>query len=290
MAIEKQSSSYLEVSRVTLENIEKNEEVKGLLAAKSYDEVRLQDGKTRFDTVTATIQLYFARNEQTLSKRIESDLAMKDAQFMYSNITMRLRSFYRASPETVSALGISGRRENNPAKFMVQAGSFYDKVMNTPELLAISETGGVSTAELTEGLGHLNSYMTLRTQYVSFKGSLQKLKVQRKLELNYFKAWMTPLRYTLRIIFKNNPQTLEELGIFVRNSKIKKKKTTEPAAPTDPGEPADPAEPTDPGTPTDPTDPTTPTTPPAQKEKAAAGTAGKKPGKQRSKKRKRRNR
>lgn len=271
--ISKTRSNYIESSRIILESINKDESVKTLLSANDYDETSLQALDTlRLDSVALFNQEIVRRNE-ALAKSSEVTRLFDEIRLEYGSIRKRMKTMFIDDPEGTAAFGLTKPIEETIANVISQNINFYNAALTKPELLAKAQTAGITQTRLQAGLARVQAYQTLRTEYVSMRGSLQELVEARDKSIRILRSNMNALVYTLRLVYKDNPQALESLGIFARNKPVKKKKntqdpgtdpgTTDPGATdpttitTDPGTTDPGTTPTDPGTTTGDTDPTT---------------------------------
>jgi hypothetical protein len=228
-------SDYLRQTRVTFENIQNNAGIAAVLSGFGYGDVRIQEGLAIHGTAESVFRKLL---DTRLRKRAASQDVRRvhnEAYAQYMGYVNRLRKELANDPPTREALGLEGIRGRTISKFIEEANHLYDTGLNDPEVAAVILPFGLTPELLQAALDSLVAYQTLRSNFTKLSGECQKLLVERDNAFKVLRRWMAALAAACRMAFADNLQTLEEVGIFVRNNP-KSKSAGEPTEPpADPG-------------------------------------------------------
>jgi len=221
-------SSYLESTRTTFENIPQFPDFQAAVAGHGYGDTRIQQGVElhgKFDTV---IHAHLDKRQSTRAKGKEMRGKFDVVFAIYASHVRRLKKEFAGDAEALAELKLTGPRDRRCASFIVQATSFYNIGKNNPTIFAKLQELGYTTESLTADLNGIKEYQTLRSEFNKLNGECQELVVEREKAYRMLKAWMDAFIATCKFVYMDNLQTLEKVGIFVRNQPIRKK-TEEPA-------------------------------------------------------------
>jgi hypothetical protein len=161
----------------------------------------------------------------------------------------RLRKEFKNDPQATAELGLQGLRDRTRAGYTEQAVTFYNKAMNTPDILAKLQPLGYSTEKLVGELRNVESYQGSISQYKKAQGECQKYVEDRDKAFKRLHDWTSAFVASCRYAFEESPQALEELGIFMRNQpKPRKKEDSETDPDTGPVTPPTPVKEQETGT------------------------------------------
>lgn len=224
-------SSYLERTRTTFDNIPKFPDLQTAIAGHGYSDTRIQQGvelHEKFDTV---IHAHLDKRQSTRAKGKEMRGKFDIVFAIYANHVRRLKKEFAGDEEVLAELKLSGPRDRRCASFIVQSTSFYNIGKNKPSVFVKLQELGYTTESLTADLDGVKEYQTIRSDYNKLNGECQELVVDREKAYRTLKAWMDAFIATCKFVYMDNLQTLEKIGIFVRNQP-KKAKKEEPAETT----------------------------------------------------------
>jgi hypothetical protein len=230
----KKYADYLSATRVLFANVEKYPEVKTRIAEFSYDDARLTEGKglrTQFeDLYRLHLETYQAR--LAAYQRVRE--ARTAARITYGDMVKRLRSHFRYDPEARADLGLNGDRLETRSGFLEQATHFYNAASTHADIQAKILPLGLTPEKIGEAAATLAAYQSEWEEHERLKGECQQIVVDRDLAFKVFRHWVTTFVTTCLSAFRDNPQTLEKLGVFVRN-RFNNKSGTGEAPPPDTG-------------------------------------------------------
>lgn len=234
-------ADYLEMTRVLFANIEKHPDIKTKIAAEGYDDPRLAEGsglRQQFETLYRT-HLEKFQDRLAAYKRVQETRDL--ARITYGDLVKRLRSEFLDNKEIRDELGLNGSRLTSKTGFIEQATHFYNVLTTHTNVQTSVAAIGLTPEAIGAAAATLSTYQTDLESYQDLKGQCQQLVVDRNKAFRTVRKWINTLITTLRSLFRDNPQTLEKLNIFVRNSPSKKKTVTvEEEPPTEPGTTTDP--------------------------------------------------
>ncbi len=265
----KSIASQLREANTILTNVTENETVKADIAGYGYVEDDFARGVAiHSEAETLHMDRLTAGAEQ---KKVGRSLKSKHKRAR--NRLTNFRGFFRDSlynqPEWYNQLRLDIAMPGPQSDFLVLASHFYETLLRRPQILDLVPHLNLTVEKVQAEMTEINVLKGLHVEHRRLYGVSQRLVYARNEKLKELKSCVNTLAKILHLQYDDtNPQTLEEIGVFVRNApKRSKSKDTEPTDPTDPTTPTDPTDPTtptdptDPTTPTDPTDPTDPTTP-----------------------------
>lgn len=227
-------SSYLERTRTTFDNIPKFPDLQATIAAHGYGDIRIQQGVElhgKFDTV---IHKYLDKRQSTRAKGKEMRGKFDLVFAIYTNHVRRLKKEFAGDKELLAELKLTGPRDRRCAGFIVQATSFYNIGKNKPSVFVKLQELGYTTDSLTADLDGVKEYQAIRSEYNELNGECQELVVEREKAYKQLKAWMDAFIATCKFLYMDNLQTLEKIGIFVRNQPKRTKKEEPAETPGDP--------------------------------------------------------
>jgi hypothetical protein len=220
-------TNYLEETRVTFDNLGKHPDFVAQITDFGYDGNRIQQGAvTRTDAESVFFKLLEKRQERA-ARFIEVDRKYREIYSVFSGHAKRLRKELVDDPQTLASLGMDDRLARTNAEIVVQATNFYNRVINDAGLLNNIQPFGYTLEKLQGDLAEIEAYQVLRSDYERLKGECQSLVVDRDEAFKKLRAWMAAFIATCKIVFADNLQVLEEVGIFVRNRPKPKEKVEE---------------------------------------------------------------
>jgi hypothetical protein len=243
----KRYSDYLTKTRVVFDNIENLPDLKAQLLEFGYDDARIQVGADLRTNAEMFFQQHLEKRQLWRSMTATVREKLGEAYTVFASYTGWLRKELADDTQAIEVLGLTGPRERNGGRFVDQSTNFYTTAISDTVLQAKLLPFGLTLEKLQAGLGLVNAYNTVYSEYMEVKGDCQRLVVERDKAFKALKSWMAAFIAAGKIAFADNPQTLEMLGIFVRNQPRTRKSIAE--TPTEPQEPAqDPAQETPPET------------------------------------------
>jgi hypothetical protein len=216
MAKKSQSiASKMNEARVIVTNVTTIEPIKTKLFDYGYDEPSLNEGPTLYDAGKVTIkERDDAFGEQLI---ITGALTEKSVEFqtLYMDHYTLAKVAMKNNLELQKKIGIHEPRERRFAYFLKQARKFYDGAINDPEIMALLAKVGLTVEKLQTGLTLLEEVEELDAQQEDKKGQVKLATEKRDEALEKLFDWISDLIRICRVAFRDDPQTLERLGIKV---------------------------------------------------------------------------
>ncbi len=221
--------------------------INGLIGNQSYKDRMLNQGYT--DTAyqemqDATTTAYDLSQQHLTARQLKRSKCkttknkLKACKANYGYYNQRIRDRYRGDDELLHKLAIPGSTESSYTGFSDQAQMFYTTALTDEDARTKLEAIGITSQAIQEGLDLLNAFRTAWEESETAKGHCQRLVEARDQAIKELRKLLNALIVSCRHEFKDTPQALEVLGIFVRNSSTKNTKTnTEPTEPSEPTEP-----------------------------------------------------
>jgi hypothetical protein len=214
----KKDSDYLYRTRVTQDNIQASPEIAAALAEKGFTADRLQEGLTLHSAAEQAFRTLVDRRRSW--KAMGTGVAAKFMEVYneYIGHIERLRADLNEDPETADKLDLNGKRKRFIGGVIEQLTQFYNRSINDPDVSAAILVFGFTPEVIQESFNRFLEFQAMRSEYEKLKGECQKLVVEKDLAIRRLRAWMRSLTKTARVVFADNLQTLEEIGLFVRNN------------------------------------------------------------------------
>ncbi len=212
-------------------NLQNAPHVTGPLVEYGYDEARYEEGRNLRTAVETLFRKYLEKRQERIGKYAELMQAFRQVTAVYMGHVKRLRKELPGEPETYAELGLAGERDRTIAGIIEQAINFYNTALK-PETLTKIQRFGFTAVKLETDLSDINKYQSVRAAYEQLKGECQSLVEERDKAFKKLRAWVGAFIATCKVVFAGSLQTLEEVGIFIRNQP-KPKPKEENQAPDD---------------------------------------------------------
>lgn len=130
---------------------------------------------------------------------------------------MRLLSFARIlfgeDRAASAALALSGNREEDYGGWLVQVQTFYNNMLATPAYLEKMAGLNCNQALIEEGKNLLDQVVKAKENQAIERGEAQIATVNRNVKLAELDKLMSRFKKVCEVIFADQPQVLEKLGI-----------------------------------------------------------------------------
>ena len=203
----------LESARLALHNALAESELLAALSQFGYDESRLQQGKSLYESALALWQ----NQQQKQSRRRAASLAYSRVNAALTRAYMRsvklCRILYRADPLTYRALGLAGPRSTAFATRVAQMRLFYTTALGSPEILSTLAEYGFSESQLQADFALVALLESARSQREMESGEAQGATRSRKEALSVLGRWMGDFAVIARLALEESPQRMEMLGL-----------------------------------------------------------------------------
>lgn len=203
----------LESARLALHNALREGELQAALAPFGYDEGRLQQGKSYYETALAVWQA----DQQSRNRRRAAVAAYAGAEQAADRAYMRAvklaRVLFRDNEVAYRSLGLVGKRKRSFPLWVDQMRLFYTTALNSPDILAALSAHGLGQSQLHEGLALVAAVENVRAQRGVERGEAQGAAGSRRQALDTLDRWMGDFAAIARLALADRPQGLEMLGL-----------------------------------------------------------------------------
>ena len=149
------------------------------------------------------------------------ELARSPVEERYAEFARVGRSAFKRDRVTLDVLGLVGARPRAIDQFMLATAKLFNTSKWTPAITTKLRKRGISDSWLSEARGALEEMKLARNQQKSLGGKAQKSTVAQTKALKPMVDWCQEYIEVARVVFKDSPQTLEELGIVVPNGRTR---------------------------------------------------------------------
>ncbi len=146
--------------------------------------------------------------------------AMATARGRFADFAKIARGIFKGDKPSISALGLDKRRARAIPKFIDAAEKLYDLSKLTPAM-AQKLKKRCNDQWLSEARGEVEQLKVARNLQKSLDGGAQDATAALATALKSLVEWCVEYIAVGRVALKKSPQTLEKLGISVRNGKSK---------------------------------------------------------------------
>jgi len=209
---------YLHETGITLLSLKQDFPIKEKIVSFGHSEEHLDKGIELLKGVESVYQ-------ELLGKRGEQAKLSFSMRAKFTEVSKKL-SFYVSvfktvlydTPELIEELGLEGKRKKSIPSFLTQAVNFYSNTKAKEHILAELTTLDVTAEKMQKELDDVAAVRDLHQQYTNLMGECQRLTEERDVKLSELRRYMHQVKAVLFMLFENdNHQTLERIGIFVRN-------------------------------------------------------------------------
>ncbi len=215
--------NYLEETRWIFANLDNSPDIKLKLVDEGYDDTRIQVGKQLHQEAQVLYRAYLEKQQERSAAKAASSSQYGLGFKAYITHLDRIRKEFPDDVYMNTTLDLDGRRERNMNELIEGATNFYNNALNKAEVTAKLQGIGYPVALLEQDRSLIEAFLGLRGEHKRISGECQRLKVDRDSAFRKLRRWIGAFISACKAAFKDNLQTLEVLGIFVRNRFRKKK-------------------------------------------------------------------
>ncbi len=193
------------------------EDILSEMSLVGYSREVVQEGKTLLERAEALVQLRQKEfgDQIGATDALETEKAAVNKRYMRSLKLIRIHLADDSMAETT--LGLKGRRKKSISGWSGQAKMLYNNLLNNDnwitELAAINITAETIQNELTAVDSVLDLYWTQQKEI----GEAQEATIKRDEALDKLFDWTGRYKKIARIALEDSVQSLEKLGIVVKN-------------------------------------------------------------------------
>ena len=206
-------ANRLESARLALHNALAESELLAALGQFGYDESRLQQGRSLYESALAVWQ----SQQQKQGRRRAASAAYHQADAAANRVYMRAvklcRTLYRDDPVTYRSLGLDGPRSTAFARRVAQMRLFYSAALGSPAILSTLTDYGLSQSQLQSDFALVTALESARSQREVESGEALGATRSRQEALSVLDRWMGDFAAIARLALEESPQRLEMLGL-----------------------------------------------------------------------------
>jgi hypothetical protein len=223
-------SNRLKLIYVLIENINSNEEVKASLFGYGYAETRFISGETMYAETRSIMEQRAIKIKEKLQASRALRIKSGEAFSMLVDHRELTKKTFDDNQELLSALGVSAGLKRTFSGKIEQGFQFYNTAIADPAVQEQLTPLGLTLEKLQQGLELISEANLLNAKQEEKKGEVQKLTDRRNKKLEQLYKWASDLVTVLRIVYKDEPQTLEQFQVLVYSEGYSptKKSETEP--------------------------------------------------------------
>ncbi len=147
--------------------------------------------------------------------------ARQEAKSSFHEEYLRHLDFVRIAledqPALMQKIDASGARARTQAEYLAQAKNFYNSIATDTTVQAAVSIFGITPEVATTQLAAIENLYTLMEQAEREEGDAQHQIKVRDQKLDEFEDWANRYKKVARLMFANEPQYLEKLGIIVKS-------------------------------------------------------------------------
>ena len=205
----------LNAAYTAITNARNTEPLLETLTEWGYDKERLDQGMALYDAAQAIFQQHaveFAEQlEATDAKHEKWQLASKP----YMRYLKLARILFRDDRPARTALGLDGVRADDIAGWLSQAHVFYGNALKDESILETLATLNISRDKLSDGAALVDALEEAEALRLKETGDTQQATEERQEKFDQLDQWMSDFLNVATVVFEDEPQSLEALGITV---------------------------------------------------------------------------
>ena len=229
-------SGLLVNSKLMIDAALSDDEIKGALAAYSYTEEVLNQGKDIYEKAEDLAEQKVRASGKKLAAANKFHSLRRQTQALFVEHLNFLRQAYRDEPEKLVEFNISGRIKRKVTDWLLQAKQFYSIFLSNEELITKLNRYGISREKVEAVRDQIIETIKAKETHNKCSGEAQNVKARRDRAFRKLDLWTAELALVCRYALKESPQLLEKLGIQVLSDGYRRKKkepeiktATEPA-------------------------------------------------------------
>ncbi|NIM84366.1 MAG: hypothetical protein GTN82_39000, partial [Candidatus Aminicenantes bacterium] len=195
---------------VLIENIKSNESVKTSLFGSGYEESLFNSGETMYTEVKDIIAERIKKNKLKLQASRKVRKLSGQCFEMLAEHREFARKVFKDNEELLSALGVSQPLKRRFTGKIEQGIQFYTTAIEYTDVQEGLAPLGITLVKLQQGFDLVKELSKANAEQEEKKGEVQVLTARRNKKLEELYAWASNLILVLRVVYKDEPQTLEQ--------------------------------------------------------------------------------
>ena len=213
----KNFNEKMEELRILIWNSSEDEIIRIRIEPHGYNEEKLTEGKNLHNSVSQLAQI----QKKEHAEQYAATKAFNEKWFNLEDETKDLleicRHVFDNNYQAEVKLKLHEKRKRKYADWWQQTRFFYDALLANPSFITELAVFAITTEIIQERRDTLDEINQLREVREQEKGDAQQATKNKVAGFEELKDWCDVLKELVKILFKNDPQYLEKLGIFVRS-------------------------------------------------------------------------
>jgi hypothetical protein len=201
-------------ARVMINNALTDPFIQNCLMEYGYTSDRIQAGKVLYEIALTALQKQQAIYGEQISATAALNQDWDKAKASYMRLVKITRVAFKGDVGTATRLGITGKRKDSLAGWLLQAQQFYTNALISPDLLTTLAKYGVTSAKLEAAQAEMYAVEVANQRQEKEKGEAQDATQARKAAIASLNKWLSDFVAIARIALEERPQLLESLGIL----------------------------------------------------------------------------
>jgi len=213
-------SRILAGGKLLVTNAMNGTDIRSVLETRGYTEERFQEGLTLYNQAWEQHKLANKRYGLQLKLRrllIQNEKSVKEEYLKDRRFAKRSLKNNRGR---IEELGLRLEVDQAIPAWTSRAKYFYETSIVDPELLNLYSFFQLTPEHLQENLNRVIDLVSEHQEYENAKGLSQQTKVDRDRKFEDFNNYVVTLKEVCRLMFTENREILERLGIFVRSTPL----------------------------------------------------------------------
>lgn len=194
------------------------------LSKKQYNAAALNAGKSLADTADSKIITSTAhRGDQIVATEYVSDCE-KAARSTASLFAKLARAIFSDEPDLLAILGLDQAVPKRRAEFILTAKKMFNSSHGNSEITNRLAANEWSSSELSQARSKVSQLEAALAAQGQCKTDWQEASDQQRTTINTMDKWMAKFIKIARVVFSDQKQQLEQLGIVGRTTLTKKQR------------------------------------------------------------------
>ena len=213
-------SSYadrLTASYAAITNALNSEPILETLSQWGYGKEELDRGMAYHDAAQEIHEQHAVEYAEQLEATDRKHERWQAAAKLYMRYLKLARVVFPDDRPVRTALGLDGARSQDVAGWLALARQFYTNALGDEAIMEALGRFNITREKLTEGLTLVDDLEAAHANQMKETGEAQQATQARQERFDALDRWMSDFLGVARVIFEDEPQTLEALGIVVES-------------------------------------------------------------------------
>lgn len=194
-----------------------NPEILAALLPYGYTEERIRaEGLEKLTAVQALFTEQQKEYGEQFTATQKSKSLFDEAYKSYMRLLGLTRIALKNHTGALHSLRATGSRNRSMTGFLKDGRTFYQNLLNQPELLAAVAPFGIQPQGLEAGIEQINALEAAHHAFLKEKGEAQDATATRDKAFDELYDWYSDFRAVARIALYDRQQLIEKLGIVVK--------------------------------------------------------------------------